>query len=708
MKHQLLTILLGSSVLTFAQQHDTITNSTIREVVITTKQLHKGISSKMPINYLETPQMYDVIDKSTIEAQASTEIKDVLINSPGLVRLWQSTGLGVTGGEYYTMRGFAFQPNLLNGLPSFNNGTIDVTNIEQIEVVKGPNGTLYGGNVISYGGLINIITKKPYDSLGGSITYTGGSHNLNRIALDINTPVSKKLFFRLNTAYHKVHSFQDAGYSESIFVAPSIQYNFSDRLKLYVDFQYRGVEAANAPMLFLDRENPLTFHSLDVFKDNYYKSYTNNDLTIKNPALTAQARLEYKINDYWTSNTYITRNNTRSRGYDQFLDDMSNGDEFTRLISKLQAKTDIFSIQHNLNGRFKIGTVENKFLFGLDYLSKKFSSVDGDYVDYGIVSLKNQTDSANLTKTGVDAALENSFYMSNEAKTETFSSYVSNVTDISPRLAVMASLRIDHLRGSTSAVSTERTHQTSLSPKFGIVYQPIPSKIAVFANYLNGFVFLDPAIISDENGANKTVKPFDPEQANQFEIGAKATLLQNKLIATMSLYHINVSNKLMTDMNTMNGFSQGGKVRSKGIEFSLSGSPIIGWNLITGFSHNDNKVTKSRPEDGNLGTRPEEAGPANTFNFWTNYEFQTGVLKNLSIGYGIYSLSSFKVINRTTIGQFALPSYTLMNTAISYTYKNATATLKVDNLTNKKYFIGNSTVNPQADRTFSLSINYKL
>lgn len=708
MKYQFLTVLLGYSTIALAQQNDSIANQRINEVVITTTQPNKGFTSKMPLTYLETPQSYDVISHRIIKDQMSTNIKDVLQNATGLVRLIESTGMGVTGGEYYTMRGFAFQPNLLNGMPSYSNGMLDIANIEQVEVVKGPNGTLYGGSVVSYGGLINVITKKPYDTFGGNITYTGGSNNLNRIAVDINTPVSKDLLFRLNTAYHKQHSFQDAGFNESLFVAPSIQYNISKKVKLFVDFQYKASEMAVAPMLYLDRNNPLTFDSIDIFKANYKNSYTSNDLTVKNPTLTAQARLEYQITDNWTSNTIISRNNTRSRGYDQLLDDLSNGSDFERYISKLDSKTNITSIQNNITGKFKLGNFDNTLLVGLDYMSKEFSSIDSDYVNHGIVSLAHQSDSGDLSKSAVDQALMNVESAHNTAKTETFSSYVSNVTNFLPNLSLMASIRVDHLKGSTSAVSDKGTNQTNFSPKFGIVYQPIQDKLAVFANYLNGFVFLDPAIVSDPDGTNKTIKPFDPEQANQFEIGTKASLLNGALTASISYYHIKVSNKLMSDLNTMNGFSQGGKVKSEGIELTLSGSPLKGWNVMTGFSHNYNKVTKSKPEDGNLGTRPEEAGPANTFNFWTNYKFQTGALKDLNIGFGVYSLSENRVMNRTTIGVFAVPSFTICNTVISYDINRFTASLKIDNLANKKYFSGNSTVTPQGERTFSLALNYKL
>ncbi|WP_408582753.1 TonB-dependent receptor plug domain-containing protein, partial [Myroides odoratimimus] len=516
MKHLFLIASVCCYAPLFAQSNDTITNQKINEVVITTTQQQKGYSSKIPLTYIENPQSADIILHQTMKNQVTTNIKDVLQNATGLVRVWESTGVGVTGGEYYTMRGFAFQPNLLNGMPSFTNSTLDIANIEQVEVVKGPNGTLYGGNVISYGGLINVITKKPYEQLGGELNYIGGSNNLNRVSLDINTPIHKKLFIRLNTAYHKQHTFQDAGYKESFFLAPSIQYNINEKLKLYVDFQYKANEGAHAPMFFISRYMPVSFESLDLFKANYKKAYTSNELTLKNPTFTAQAKLEYKINDRWTSNTIINKNNTQSKGYDILFEDIGTTDNFVRYISKIDSKTNIFSIQQNITGKYNIGSLDNTILIGLDYLSKEFSSIDGDYIEHGIISLANQSDTGDLSKDAIETNLSNSNYIHNKAKTQTFSSYISNVTNILPNFSFMASLRFDYLEGSTSAVNNQKTSQTTLSPKFGLVYQPIQNKLALFANYLNGFVFLDPAIISDPNGTNKTIQPFDPEQANQF------------------------------------------------------------------------------------------------------------------------------------------------------------------------------------------------
>ena len=147
------------------------------------------------------------------------------------------------------------QPTLVNGLPAITNGSPDPANIENIEVIKGPSGTLYGSSLISYGGLINITTKHPYDFFGGNLSYTLGSFGLNRIAADVNTPLDDDgdVALRVNTAYQTKNSFQDAGYSMSLFVAPSLKYKVNNRLSFLINTEFFDGESTNPTMLFVDR-----------------------------------------------------------------------------------------------------------------------------------------------------------------------------------------------------------------------------------------------------------------------------------------------------------------------------------------------------------------------------------------------------------------------------------------------------------------------
>lgn len=708
MKNVLICASLLGSMLTFAQENDTIKSNNIDEVIVTgyiTKNSESA--NKMPLKDIENPQVYNTVNKNVIKEQVATNINDALKNVTGIARLWESTGRGNDGGEYYTMRGFSLQPTLLNGMPSFNNGTIDPAGIETIEAIKGPSGTLYGGSVISYGGLLNVVTKRPYNYLGGEIGYVLGGYGLNRVTADVNTPIGKNLYARINAAYQKQNSFQDAGSYESIYVAPSVKYIVNDRLTFTVNTEIKKSDAVNAPMIFLSRYSPLSFNSIDLFEQNYKKSYTSNDLSIKNTTFNIQAQANYKISDNWTSQTIVSRGNTKTDGYNQYLWDSANGDEFTRYISKLGGETNTTGIQQNFVGNFNIGKVKNKLLFGLDYFQRQFLLGGTGWAGFGTVSLVNQTDTkaGELNQAAVNTALASTQNAIGTMETKIYSAYISDVVYILPNLSAMLSARVDHFTGNPTAYAVEESKATTtFSPKLGLVYQPIQDKLSIFANYMNGFQNVEPVQNVASDGS-KYFAYFDPEHANQWEVGTKASLVKDKLSITASYYNIKVKDKVMPDPANAQNSIQGGEVESKGFEVSVVGSPVNGLNIIAGFSHNDSEVTVGDPTY--VGYRPEEAGPKNLFNFWANYKIQEGALRNVGIGFGANSASEHYTLNRASIGTFAIPSYAVFNAALSYNEDKYSVILKLDNIANKKYFSGWSTVTPQRLRTVSLSLSYR-
>lgn len=715
MKKLILPIAFFLTVTVVAQktENDTLKSRQLRSVNISAYRYAQKADTgeavaKLPLKDLENPQVYNSISKNVLQDQVVTNLNQALKNATGLVRLWESTGRGGDGAEYYTMRGFAVQPTIVNGVASLNNSALDPANIENLVVIKGPSGTLFGGNLISYGGLINIITKKPYEKFGGEIGYVAGSFGLNRVTADINSPLSNKVFIRVNSSYHHQNSFQDAGFVKSFFVAPSLLVKATDKLTFHINTEYKSGESANAPMVFLSRYSPLSFSRMDVFEKNYNKSYTSNALTIKNPAFGMQAQAIYRISDRWTSQTILSRGNSKTDGYYHYLWDAANGDNFTRYISKRNGETNTTNIQQNFTGDHTLGKIRNRVVIGFDYLTKEIQNNSTGWVADGIISLQNQTDSGSVTPQGVDALLVNSTEGVSSAKTNIISAYISDVINFTPALSAMLSLRVDNFKGRPNYWTTEEIKsQTTFSPKFGLVYQPVLNRVSFFSNYMNGFVNLDPAQVSDINGQNPFIKVFDPERADQWEIGAKANIFKEKISITASYYDITVSNKLMTDPANPNNQIQGGEVKSNGYELSLVASPVDGLSIISGFSRNISKVTKDATDGGYLGLRPEEAGPENIFNFWIKYKVQTGALKNWSAGFGANYASEQKTLNRSNIGTFTLPAYTVLNTVLSYNADKYAVSLKADNLANQKYYTGWSTVTPQRPRSISLALNYR-
>ncbi|MES2411478.1 MAG: TonB-dependent siderophore receptor [Bacteroidota bacterium] len=702
-----------TSVTQLAKETKNDTLNKIKEVEILNKYKYKreksNTVSKMPLNNIENPQVYNTVTSELLKEQVVTNFNDALKNATGVTRLWESTGRGGDGAEFYSMRGFAVQPTMINGLPGINNGNIDPINIDNIEVIKGPSGTLFGSSLISYGGLINIVTKKPHQNFGGEISYNAGTYGMDRITADVNIPLNKEVALRVTTAYQNENSFQDAGFSKSLFVAPSLSYKVSDKLSFLINTEFTNRTSANAPMIFLSRYSPLSFNSIDVFEQNYKKSYTSNELTISNPTFTLQAQMNYKLSNQWTSQTVLSRSNSKTDGYYSYLWDSANGDEFTRFISKRNGQTLATDIQQNFIGDFKIGDIRNRMVVGIDYYSQNILNGSANWVGAGTISLVNQTDSgeANLTQAGIDNLLAGTIEPNSDTESQVVSAYVSDVINITDKFSVMASLRVDEFRGKTSSYAAEEVKsQIAVSPKFGAVYQIIQNKVSVFGNYMNGFKNIEPGQ-TDVDGTNTTTSIFEPEHANQFEFGLKTNLYKDMVSASLSYYDINVKNRLMAHPINPNANVQGGEVESKGVELSLTINPIKGLNIIGGYSYNESEVVKDNTDSGYLGLRPEEAGPKTLVNLWANYFFTEGNLKGFGVGIGGNHASEHKTLNRSNIGTFALPDYTILNSALSYNNDKFNITLKVNNLLNEKYYTGWSTVTPQRLRSLTAGLTYK-
>jgi iron complex outermembrane recepter protein len=704
-------ILLSSTILfslaCFAQENQKDSISKLKEILITNKYKYKREKSttvsKMPLKDIENPQVYNTVTNELMKEQVVTNLNDALKNATGITRLWESTGRGTDGSEYFSMRGFAVQPTMTNGLPAVTNATLDPINVDNIEVIKGPSGTLFGSSLISYGGLINIVTKKPHNFFGGEIGYTSGTYGMDRVTADVNVPINKQVSVRFNTAYQNENSFQDAGFSKSFFFAPSISYKASDKLSFLVNTEFSSRNSVNAPMIFLNRNVPLSFNSIDLFEQSYKKSYTSNDLVISNPSFNMQTQMFYKISDQWTSQSVLSRSNTKSSGYYSYLYDGGDGDQFGRFSNKGNSQTNTTDIQQNFIGDSKLFGLRNRLVVGVDYFNSKIQSGGSNYVANGIVSLKNQTDTGDLTQAGVDALLVGQFAGNSIAESQVLSAYLSDVFNITDRLSAMVSLRIDNFKSTSDGESND---QTALSPKFGIVYQIIEDKVSVFGNYMNGFTNVLPKQVII--GTDTSTKSFDPEHANQFEFGLKTNLYKDIISATISYYDIDVKDKVITDPVTFTNFIQGGAVYSRGIEVSLTANPTKGLNLIAGFSNNKSEVTNEVFEgSGYLGLRPEEAGPETLINFWANYAFQDGSLKGFALGFGGNYASEYKTLNRSNIGTFELPSYTVLNSVLSYNTSKFGISLKANNLLNEKYYSGWSTVTPQRLRSVYAGLTYK-
>ena len=699
----------------------------LQEVIVSARNSNRVTNyvAKMPLKKLENPQVYNTVSSEILKQQVVSNYDDALRNVPGITRTWESTGRAGDGAAYFALRGFDAQPTLYNGLPGITSGNLDPANIEEIQVIKGPSSTLFGGSFYSYGGMINTITKKPYHTFGGEVAYNVGSFGLNRITADINTPLSKdqSVALRINTAYHSENSFQDAGFKKSFFIAPSLVYNANSKLAFNFMAEILEEERAVPPVFFhSDRLSPLDFKNIEELNLNNDLSFTSNDLTIKNPRYNLQGQMNYRLSDQWNSQTIISRGSVRSNGiYTYIWDDVSGDNDFSQYFHNEQQLTNTTDIQQNFNGDFKIGQLRNRLLVGLDYFHRNVIDQGSGWASarnvtpQGGVSYYDPFTGAALnpvylTKASVDNLLANAEGGSSNISNSSYSAYASNVLNLTSGLMAMVSLRADYFDSKGERNTAEDNYdQFAVSPKFGLIYQPVVDKLSLFANYMNAFINVAPRQISDPDGNNVRVKSFKPEHADQLEFGVKTNLFSDRFSATVSFYDIKITDRVSPDPANMHNYLQGGRVGSKGFELDLNASPFTGFNLIAGYSYNETKVITGDATDfySQPGRSPGGQGPQNLANFWATYKFGNGKLKDFGIGLGGNYASEYKVIDNAQTGDFYLPAYTLVNASVFHNSDRYRISFNVNNVNNKQYYIGYWSVNPQKRRNFAASVAYK-
>lgn len=666
--------------------------------------------ARLPLKNLENPQVYNTITNSLLQEQVITQFDDALKSAPGIDKLWTSTGRGGDGAAYFSLRGFSVQPSMINGVPGLSNGGLDPANIERIEVIKGPSGTLFGSSLVSFGGLINLQTKRPYDTIGGEISYTGGGFGLNRLTADINSPLnkSKTALLRVNTAYHSEGSFQDAGFRKSLFFAPSFSFKANERLSFLLNTEFYQSEATNPLMLFLNRTRKLNATNVNELKVDFNRSFTSNDITIKTPTVNLFGQMTYKLSGAWTSQTNVSRSTRKSDGYYSYVMYILPGDSLlNRYVSNQNATGYSTSFQQNFIGDFYIGKMRNRMVAGIDVLQLSAQNNSSAYVLFDTVNaIRPDNKYAQLTK----AALDNRFVQNNNPTRNTtnsyaYSAYVSNVLNITDQLMAMLSIRVD--RFDNKGTLTHRTNttagafaQTAVSPKLGLVYQIIKDKVSLFGNYMNGFRNVNAVTQPDGSVSN-----FKPQQANQWEGGVKAELLNRKITASLSYYNIYVTNITRPDPSRAGFTIQDGNMSSKGFEADISANPLPGLNVIAGYSFN--KSLNDKTDAASNGRRPVTAGPEQLVNLWASYQLVHGQLKGWGIGLGGNHASENIITNNSLNGLFTIPAYTVINSTLFYNASSFRIALKVDNVFNERYFKGWTTVEPQLPRRVSANISFR-
>jgi iron complex outermembrane receptor protein len=688
-------------------------NAQLQEVIVNGNKASKftreasATVAKMPLLNMENPQVYTSVTKELIQDQQITMYSDIIKNVPGVILQLPNNANGPGG--TVAARGFSSGAYLRNGIPGMAVGLLDPSNIETLEAIKGPSGSLFGGSLASFGGLFNRVTKKPFDDFKGIISYSSGNYGLSRLTADINTPLNedKSLLFRVNAAKHYEGSFQDAGFSNYSYVAPSLTYKVNDKMTVFLDGEYMDGKYNSFYRLFVDASNATGVHSTNDLNFDFNRRFVGDDIVTATNTGSFYGQVDYKLADNWKSQTNFSYSATNSAGPSAYMSMTAGNKTLVRMLSLTDyARNAMSDVQQNFTGDFKIGGLRNRLLVGLDYyhVEARASSATGAFDSPALDAVNPGANYSKLTGPAVTAFFAGTAFTKTSSEQNIYSTYVQDVLNLTDRLNALVSLRLDRFTNMgtfnlTTRVTAAKYAQTAYSPKFGLVYQIIKDKVSLFGNYMNGFQNVAPVTQPDA-----TISTFEPTKANQLEGGVKVSVLDGKLSGTLSYYDIEVSNIVRQDPDHT-GFSiQNGSQISKGLEADIAYNPISGFNLIAGYAYNDSKYTLSAPNVD--GLRPPSAGPKHMINAWASYRLTKGDLQGLGLGFG-GNYASENITALSTTSSFVLPAYTILNASAFYDQPKYRLGLKVNNLTSEKYFIGWGTTIPQIPRSFIVEFALK-
>ncbi|RZG00512.1 TonB-dependent receptor [Pseudoalteromonas sp. CO348] len=219
--------LLGASTTAFASED-------IEKISVYGKHnkiiLQSGTATKSNLDLMQTPAAVVVVDKELLDSQSAATLQEALRNVSGLSQAGNNYGIGdslmVRGlGVNYTYDGMYGGADLGN---SFN-PTRSLTNIESIEVLKGPATGLYG--IGAAGGVVNLVEKKPQFEQALSINGKVGAWNTYGLGVDFTDAITDQLAYRVvanherSDGYRDLESNRDEIYA-SLRFDPSSEHSF--------------------------------------------------------------------------------------------------------------------------------------------------------------------------------------------------------------------------------------------------------------------------------------------------------------------------------------------------------------------------------------------------------------------------------------------------------------------------------------------------
>ena len=638
----------------------------------------------------DIPQTIDVIPAQVIRDQRALSLQDAVKNVAGI---GMATGDGQR--DQFVIRGnIAYGDLFIDGVRDDALYFRDLSNIERIEILKGPASVLYGRG--SSGGLINRVSKKP-GTEGGEIVLSYGSWDDKRGEIDLgHVFTDNNVAVRLTGAIERSDSYRDQGFLKREAIAPSVLLAPSDRTRIILQADYL-------------RDRRLTDNGIPAFQgrpvdvpaSTYYGAANGRDVDFSQSEVwSTTATLDHEFSD-------TLRLHNAFRYYDYTLDRQNTipniVNEAARTVTLNRQSTDRaehgWFNQLELSGTFSTGPLEHKLLLGFEAGRQSKYELRIDRANIATVDLFNPVlPVLPLAVSGNPSTNRTGVY-------KTLGFYAQDMIALGEHWKVLAGLRHDRFRqevhqriaGQPDLARTD----TFWSPRIGLVWQPTPTQ----SYYFSWNKSYQP---SGETFALSTSSAdIAPEKTINREIGAKFDLFDGKLSATISAFNLKRSDIKATDPVLLRVVPVGVQ-RTRGIEASAQMELAEGWQAIASYAYLDARITKSPALDSGVpiqGNRPTLT-PTHSASFWLMRNFGD----RFGLGGGVNYVGDRQANLANTV---VLPEYVTADAMAWARLGKFKAQLNIRNIFDRDYIVsahgtvGNLNM-PGAPRSVMLTLRYAI
>jgi catecholate siderophore receptor len=613
----------------------------------------------------ELPQSIQVIPREILQQQNAVTLEQALRNVPGITSTVGEGGGGVQG-DQLRIRGFNAQNDIyVDGLKDFGAYSRDAFTFEDVAVYFGPSGLTFGAG--SVGGAVNINSRMPF--LGNLYSGDGsmGSGAYFRATGDVNQQVGPTSAVRVNLMGQTRSNIVERDHQEGARwgIAPSVALGLGTDLTFtlqYLHYQYDQTVDAGVPVL----TRPGTFLGVPATeaglrRANWYGAQNDRD-RVQVDRVTARAQ--------WQANDWLTvYNDTRASfvnrdfaytilGCDatctnNFFNRPGVAANYTVSGASAPYSQSTMGLQNITTAvaRFSTGPLRHELTAGIDTW---YESTDRSNYAYsparpgGNLWQPDQmfTSFATIPSTAANAT--------RNIDTTTFALFASDRIWLLPQLSVLGGVRWSRFQtdytayGPTSAVTSLNSDTTAVDPRAALIYEPTPEQTYYFSYSTsssppgNNF-----AVLPGQATFNNT--QLDPERNTLYEIGAKWSVLDQRLGLTAALFRIDKSNARTTDPLTGTTVATGDVQRNQGVELGAVGRVTPAWLVSARYSFNDSEITEAgtTATANTVGNRVQFV-PKNAISVWSTYDLFPREAYNITLGGGVTWRSAVFLNNANT------------------------------------------------------------